>query len=456
MSKINEILDYGLLAEFAYITLESDYYRNEGLFKNDDGKIIYNNENIIKYLTATEKEIEDFFQGNEDLIKTQKERDFWDNFKTNYEDTYEYKGTSKDRIANMLNLLNDYEVVDFTSDDEHWYSSDFQAMLLQNISTKKYVIAFRGTAGLKDVLVDSQLALLTDNHNYQLKKALGFVTKMKDEYGLSSSNLTFTGHSLGAILAQAIGAKLKIPAFAYNPLGTSKLEVGNGTYYPTFLVKIFIRLKIDKEIDENWVNKNIITISYNDVGLLNGDILSNLASKLNASKHLGIKIDIFGKDVGLGAGHSIITLNKVLEKEDENELTTIEDIKNYNQKQKTLFLNIVLQKKLDILISIANHQRVNLSVQTYQMMKPIIESQIKDLIEQLNHANMESFMINANIKRVATKDDFDKKLYYNFKKNELKLKTKDFKEAAEIVNLIINENNNLKKHDIEVALEGSD
>ena len=453
MSKINEILDYGLLAEFAYITLESDYYKKGAGIDKITKKFGYNNKNVKNYLKATEKQIEDFFNGDEDLIKKQKNRDFWDNFKINYDSTEEYKGTSKDRINTMLTLLNDYEVLNFTSDDEHWSSSDFQAMLLKNISTEKYIIAFRGTAGIKDVIVDTQLALLTDNHNYQLKKALGFVAKMKEKYTLSSSNLTFTGHSLGAILSQAIGAKLKIPAFAFNPLGTSKLEVGKGTYYPSFLMKVFIRLKIDKEIDENWINKNIITISYNDVGLLNGDVLSNIATKMNGSKHLGIKIDIFGKDVGLGDGHSIITLNKLLEKESKHELTTIEDIKNYNQKQKTLFLTIVLQEKLDILISIANQQRANLSVQTYQMMKPIIESNIKDLIEQLNHINMESFTINANTKRVETKDDFDKKLYYNYGKNKLKLKTQDFKEAAEVINLIINENPKLKKHDIEVALQ---
>ena len=68
------------------------------------------------------------------------------------------------------------------------------------------------------------------NHNFQLNEALEFIDTMKNKYGLSASNLTFTGHSLGGILSQGIGAKLQIPVFAFNPMGTSKLELNTINY----------------------------------------------------------------------------------------------------------------------------------------------------------------------------------------------------------------------------------
>lgn len=436
----------GLLAEFAYITLESDYYRNNKDNRRND-QIIYSNTTVENYLKATEKDIEDLLD-DKALIKKEEERDFWDYFKINYDTVEEYKGTSKERAAKMLALFNEYDVVDFTSDNG-WFESDFQGMLLRHTSSQEYVIAFRGTAGVKDVLIDSQLAVLSSNHNYQLDEAVEFVEKMKKKYGLSAANLTLTGHSLGGILSQAIGVQLKIPAFAFNPLGTSKLEIAGSSFPYNSLAAVLLRYSIDIPHDEEWIRDNIITISYNDTGILSGDILSNFVTKLNGTKHLGTKIDIFGKRAGVVEGHSIVTLNKVLEKEAQQKLTTIEDIRTYNQTQKTLFLKL----ESDIMMVQRVDNKETVAIQSPQMITPLLSPSTQDLFQALNHENIDIFTINAKVGRIENKEDFDKKLYYSYKKNKLKLKTESFKEASTIIGLISRENQNLKKHDIIIQLQ---
>ena len=49
----------------------------------------------------------------------------------------------------MIDLLEDYSLVDFTSDDG-FMSSDFQSMAFKNNSTKKYIVSFRGTDCIAD------------------------------------------------------------------------------------------------------------------------------------------------------------------------------------------------------------------------------------------------------------------------------------------------------------------
>ncbi|NQY21498.1 MAG: hypothetical protein HRT40_09340 [Campylobacteraceae bacterium] len=127
-NKINEILDYGLLSEFAYLTLESKYYKVK--LKN-----IYTNENIIKYLKVDNDEIKEidkeYFIDNPD------------------KDAHDYRDIKSSRLSVMIDLLEDYSLVDFTSDDG-FMSSDFQSMAFKNNSTKKNIVSFRGTDCIAD------------------------------------------------------------------------------------------------------------------------------------------------------------------------------------------------------------------------------------------------------------------------------------------------------------------
>ncbi len=60
---MEDILEYGLISEFSYLTLESEYF-NKLILNNEDG---YSNENIKKYLQATEEQIETVLK-NERII----------------------------------------------------------------------------------------------------------------------------------------------------------------------------------------------------------------------------------------------------------------------------------------------------------------------------------------------------------------------------------------------------
>lgn len=434
MNKINEILLYGQLAELAYLKLEDKLFKENNEYITDIKRAPFSlkkKSDIISFIYG--KRMNEI-TGNYTLISE--------------DDRYEQTNIKEDRKDIAVMLLDKFQIIDFTS-DEGFFSSGFQAILLQNISTKKYIIAFRGTSNWKDGLVDGALANIFGSHNFQENEAIEFIEDMIKEHGISKDNLSFTGHSLGGILAQGLGVKLKIKAFAFNPLGTSTLVYDTGSLQINMLIETLESFDIIN-IDESWVNENILTISYNDVDGLNGDVLSNIVTKLNSSRHLGMKIDIFGKNVDAFVGHSIITLNKLLEKQNEHELTTIADIKEYNKKQKTLFFKL----EMDIMAALNVDNKTTIFIQTPQMIKPILEPSTKELITALNHENINYFTINSKNTRVEDKDNFDKKLYYSYEKNRLKLKTEDFKEAVSIVSLISKENQKLKKHDIILELQG--
>ena len=196
----------------------------------------------------------------------------------------------------------------------------------------------------------------------------------------------------------------------------------------------------------------MLSIYYNDVGNLNGDILSNIATKLNGSKHLGMKIDIFGEDKGLSA-HGMSGLNEILALQKEENLVTIADIRDYNNNEKTLLLDAMKKRKIDVLLTLVKNKKCIFAVQTTQEIKSIIMSN-NSLIENLNHKNTDSLRVNGTITELEDKDNFNNKLYYNYEKNVLKVKTKDFKEAADLYRIVIKENAKLKKRDVIIELQG--
>jgi hypothetical protein len=100
-------------------------------------------------------------------------------------------------------------------------ATDMQALLLQG-PDGKFVIAFRGTEGTAgDILSDIMNGFV--NYNPQIADARDFVNKMMHDYNITASNLTLTGHSLGGMLTQAIGAELKIPGYTFNAWSSSNL-----------------------------------------------------------------------------------------------------------------------------------------------------------------------------------------------------------------------------------------
>jgi len=174
------------------------------------------------------------------------------------------------------------------------YLTGFYSVLLKNINTEEYVLVFRGTSDPFDI------SSWYGEKTPQYYDAVKFVSESISEFKIDKSNLTLTGHSLGGILTAQIGLEFGIKGYAYNPFGANLLSYDNFKEYSAIL--------------KDWAEHNIYTISYQDEGALNGDILSNALTNL-AGEHLGSVILVFGKDAGWDflTGHSIVNLNKYIE-----------------------------------------------------------------------------------------------------------------------------------------------
>ena len=211
-------------------------------------------------------------------------------------------------------LSKEYKIVDYVST-----ASDFQALLLQDESGK-FVMAFRGTTSTLDWLNNAGIGF--KNINEQYNDAKEFLEKAMKDYGVTIDNLTLTGHSLGGILTQQVGATYGIKGYAFNPYGTDRLLslpespfdgiVKNSLYglLTSLAEKVMSAVGLTKA-NAQWAYEHIYNISYQDEGLLNGDILSNLATELS-SNHLGHFIPILGKNVGFKEGHLMETLNTAI------------------------------------------------------------------------------------------------------------------------------------------------
>ena len=303
MNKVSEILDYGLLSEMAYLKLEDDRFKENnkyigvpiGEYRLSEQGSLRKKDDVISFLNTQYKNGDN--EDEENKLTDQEYKQLTD------------IDRSQKRDEIMVKLLDKFTIIDFVSDGG-LFGSDFQATLFKSNYEKEYIISFRGTSSVKDIFIDLSLANLSMAHNFQLNEATDFITAMIKKYKISDDSLRFTGHSLGGIIAQYLGSKLKVPSIVFNPLGTSTLENGLKV---SFLIELLEKIGIAHSVDKEWINKNILTISYNDIGSLNGDILSNIATKINISNHIGMKIDIFGIDLSIGGGHSIITLNNLLE-----------------------------------------------------------------------------------------------------------------------------------------------
>ncbi len=214
-----------------------------------------------------------------------------------------------------LALNSIYTVIDHTEED---VSFDMQAILLRDNSENKYIIAFRGTAGGWDIAVDALHGLFS--FNPQVTAARDFVIRMMTEHSISPEQLTLTGHSLGGILTQAVGADLGIKGYAYNPYGAELLNKLGNTPLPLRLYSLYGNMLQVFGIgapNAQWAEDNLVTVSFEDEGLINGDPLSNMATDFSkfvaGNDHYGAFLPIIGIDnVGFVAGHSIVTLNSAL------------------------------------------------------------------------------------------------------------------------------------------------
>ena len=214
-----------------------------------------------------------------------------------------------------------YKVLDHTPTQD----TGFNALLLQDKDTDKYVIAFRGTAENFDIFDDAVVGL--KNYSFEFTQAKAFVSDMLKKHAIDKENLTLTGHSLGGILTQAVGAVDKIEGVAFNPYGVDRLlsmpplpalgsplsdMAGGLVHTAAYKVGTLFGLEAPQTA---WAHEHITNVHYVDEGTLNGDPLSNLATELS-SKHLGSSLLIYGEDKGMD-GHSMTVLNHAIAQQNE-------------------------------------------------------------------------------------------------------------------------------------------
>ncbi|MDQ1298833.1 MAG: hypothetical protein QG558_1372, partial [Campylobacterota bacterium] len=232
-----------------------------------------------------------------------------------YKDIYFLNDTNVREKPIIATAYGDYIIIESIST-----ATDMQALLLQG-PDGKFVIAFRGTEGTAgDILSDLLNGFV--NYNPQIADARDFVNEMLINHaniGLTSSNLTLTGHSLGGMLTQEIGSEMRIPGYAFNPYGMERLMSMPGILSALTLLgpvgvlaqvlsyDILIKLGVSTP-NALWAKDNIINVSYTDSGALNGDVLSNLTTNLT-SGHIGAFVPLIGEDQGLIDGHSIFKMN---------------------------------------------------------------------------------------------------------------------------------------------------
>ena len=201
----------------------------------------------------------------------------------------------KDFTNQVGKVVNDkYKIIDISKNS----LTGFYAVLFQNTQTDEFTISFRGTNDLFDI------SSWYGEKTPQYYDAVKFVADTLERNNINKSNLTFTGHSLGGILTAQLSVEFSVKGYAYNPFGANLLGYDDYKKYADIIKK--------------WSDNNIYTISYQDEGILNGDILSNLLTNL-AGSHIGNFIPILGKDKGFNAigGHSITTLNDAIKEYNE-------------------------------------------------------------------------------------------------------------------------------------------
>ena len=215
------------------------------------------------------------------------------------------------------NLGTTYKVIDHTFDMS---LSGFQALLLQDITTGKYIVAFRGTEPTSVFDWVNDILVGTTNINIQYTAALNFVKEILDNktdaYEITTQNLTLTGHSLGGMLTQQVGATLHLEGYAYNPYGMENLLTHlPGNNVPALIAEALYNMMSSVNLgsaEVAWAKNHILNVSYNDFGFLNGDPLSNFASQFTSHNFLGAYLPIVGPNQGLIGGHDKAIINEAI------------------------------------------------------------------------------------------------------------------------------------------------
>lgn len=105
--------------------------------------------------------------------------------------------------------------------------SGFQATAYQRVDTGEIIIAYRGTHGVHDALVDT--VMVADKVNPQEADARAFTQRVIEyakAHGIPLNQVTVTGHSLGGTLAEIEAARFGLRGATFNAYGSVDLGYG--------------------------------------------------------------------------------------------------------------------------------------------------------------------------------------------------------------------------------------
>ena len=368
----------------------------------------------------------------------------------------------------VYSLDNKYQVIDYSDPS----ASGFNGVLLKNIDTGEYVVSFRGTKELIDW--DSNLTTFLWNYNPQVQEGLAFVKTMMEAHQIDASKLTLTGHSLGGIIAQVVGAELRTQAYTYNSYGANLLSSLPSLGLPFYAVigQIMDVLGLGDKNDP-WVKDNILNVSFQDDGEINGDILSNWASEftetLAGNDFLGGVLPVFGENPdSIIEGHSMSNMIKVIQGYSEklqyfNSSVSMMDLSNvYILGGETTAYESI--EKAFHKINLSNSEPDRLSLELFARLesdgfKSLNESDLVSLAE--SDIGYRYALVNLNIFAVTGSDS----LYENHNSNGLldlfnpetgegQLTEEYLKDRAEMLKTLVQFNIEGKDYDDEVSLGG--
>lgn len=214
MEITQEIVDYGLLSELAYLKLE-------------------------KYEQYADRE----YSTIEELLASGNMSEV-----NKFIDYKDLSDIDSNRSGTLKDILSKYTIIDFES-----YPSGMQAMTLKD-SSGKLIVSFRGTETaewelFKDVESDAQMAL--GHETQQMLDAKSYMERLETEgfedpnnsgtFLKADSSTTLTGHSLGGALAQYVAyfSENKYETYTFNGFGIKKGEGIIGTTGDTSYIHNF-------------------------------------------------------------------------------------------------------------------------------------------------------------------------------------------------------------------------
>ena len=109
-------------------------------------------------------------------------------------------------------------------------TDDFVIYKIKNPTANEpdFVMAFRGTSKLRDLMADGRIAVDEIENSPRYKNMLRAFDAINEDAKAYGQTITLTGHSLGGSLAAAVGAARKVPSVTFNPGSGMSTLTGGG------------------------------------------------------------------------------------------------------------------------------------------------------------------------------------------------------------------------------------